>query len=435
MPPFDERQIIYATSFTDHAITITIALIIAIFALRVRRGSMFLYTLAACIALTSPLISVSSDAVWGAFPTIDKEGSLLFYREGVHFQLGDFSNPAHRLIGFHLGHLWITQLFDFFVGDIGGFNLQALLNITLTWYCTYRLLLLLGAKQWWAWLLASQIGLHLHLFRDIQFYTIEKSAIYPLLMYWEATIRTANGSKKASFMMGLTFFLSSWINLYWGIFCVLLTGPILWIHRKKNHRNMINGIGLCIVLGIAIAVYQQLLTVSGPPFAHSVQFTERAALDNFSVWPLSWNRLPWYTSISPLIMFGVGWAWRKHVLHTQYIGTALLFFVLSLGPFLMADVPNPLYQLLSSLPALWRFAKPEAFFFLTFIAILTTLVSINPSKRSLYLISVLILIQWTALRTQNEYPSFFSVPIQTTLPKNWERRVFTMEESIPIPKK
>lgn len=424
MPPFDPRQIIIEATVMNHVSTFIVAFLIALLAYKVKRGSIFLYTLATCIALTSPMLGLATEAVWGAYPTIDKEGSLLFYRDGVHHRLFSFSDPAHRLIGFHLGHLWISQILDWFVGDIGAFNLQALLNVSLTWYCTYRLLHLLGATRLWAWLLASQMGLHLHLFRDIQFYTIEKSAIYPLLMFWEAFIRAAKGEKKAPLWMGVSFLLASWINLYWGIFCVLMTGPFLWIYRRENRNCIIKGIGCCILFGIGIGIYQQLLTISGPPFAHSDQFMKRAALDNVTLWPPSWNRLPWYASISPLIVICTIWAWFNKYLMRTFIGFGCLFFILSLGPYILEEVPNPIYQGLTALPALWRFAKPEAFFFLSFIAILTSLVRINPSKKIAVMMGLLFLMQWCGIRTHKEYPSYFSEPIQTTLPKNWERRVF-----------
>ena len=112
MPPFDPRQVIFATTFHDHLITFIFAFLIALLAYKSKRGSVFLYTLSICIVLTTPLLGVGTEAIWGAYPTIDKEGSLLFYREGVHLRLFSFSDPAHRLIGFHLGHLWISQILN-----------------------------------------------------------------------------------------------------------------------------------------------------------------------------------------------------------------------------------------------------------------------------------------------------------------------------------
>lgn len=427
MPPFDPRQIVFETSIIDHAYTIFLALLIALVGHKIQRGKILLFTLATCVVLTTPLLGICTEAVWGAYPTVDKEGSLLFYRDGVHFRLFSFSDPAHRLIGFHLGHLWITQVLDWLVGDIGAFNLHALLNVTLTWYCTYRFLHVLGAHRVWAWLLASQMGFHLHLFRDIQFYTIEKSAVYPILLYWESVIRASKGEKNAPVWMGITFFLASWINVYWGIFCALITPLLLWTYRAEHRETLGKGIGVCVVLGACVGIYQQLLTTSGPPFAYGNQFMERAALDNVSIWPLSWNRLPWYTSVSPLVIFLSGWAWHTNRFHSKYASLGIVFFILSTGPFLFQTVPNPLYQGLTALPALWRFAKPEAFFFVTFIVILSTAAKLNPSAKGCLYIGVVMLLQCCGIRMQQEYPSYFSRPIQTSLPKHWERRIFEVK--------
>ena len=357
----------------------------------------------------------------------------MFYRDGVHFRLFSFSDPAHRLIGFHLGHLWISQILDWFVGDIGAFNLQALLNVTLTWYCTYRLLHLLGASHLWAWLLASQLGFHLHLFRDIQLYTIEKSAVYPLLLYWESTIRASKGEKGSPIGMGLSFFLASWINLYWGIFCVLITPFLLWMYRTEDKRSILKGVIFCVLFGCCIGLYQQILTTSGPPFAHSERFMERAALDNVSIWPFSWNRLPWFMSISPLLFIIFGWTWHTKKLYTKYIGLGIVFFILSTGPYLFSSVPNPLYQGLTALPALWRFAKPEAFFFLTYIVLLSTVVKLNPPTKGCIIIGILMVMQCFGTRMQQEYPSYFTKPVHTSLPKNWEQRIFTESDNEVAP--
>ena len=76
---------------------------------------------------------------------IDKAGSLLFYLDGVHQRMllhpwlspGD---PAARLIGVHVGHLWITEIFDLVYSPVGAFNAQALLYPALAWYGAWLLL-------------------------------------------------------------------------------------------------------------------------------------------------------------------------------------------------------------------------------------------------------------------------------------------------------
>ena len=118
MPPFDPRQVVFEPSVASYFATLGCSILLLLIARFIKRGRVLLLCWAACIALTTPLLFNIDTAVWGAYPTIDKEGSLLFYQDGVHlriFQPQSFSDPAHRLIGFHMGHLWLSQLFDLFV--------------------------------------------------------------------------------------------------------------------------------------------------------------------------------------------------------------------------------------------------------------------------------------------------------------------------------
>ena len=428
MPPFDPRQILFLPAPYGYAVSILCGLLIIFAAYHIQRRSLFLYCLGGSIILTAPLFAYATDAIWGAYPTIDKEGSLLFYRDGVHLRMFQFSDPAHRLIGFHVGHLWISQIFDTVVSDWAAFNLQALLNIVLTWWLTTKLLIEMGSKRLWAWLLASQLALHLHIFRDIQFYTIEKSAIYPLPLFWYIYLRTTKGWKYGPISLGLVFLFSSWINLYWGIFQVVLTPLLLWIHRKENMKQQCNAILFCILCGLGIAFYQHSLTIGGPPFAAPEQFSMRAALDIFSIYPLSWNRLPWFSSISPLLCLGIGYGIKTKELHPRYIAIGVFFALLSLGPNITPQLPNPLYLMFQSLPALWRFAKPESLFFISYLVILSTLIHLQLSKRWLYSIALMLLLQWLyCVRSQPEYPPL-TQHIESTLPKNWERRIFPTEK-------
>src|SRR3982750_4717412 len=75
------------------------------------------FVLGQTIALTTPLAAVLDRWVYGAFPTIDKAGSLLFLPGGVHHHMltdpaGSLHDPAAHLIGVQFGHLWVTELFD-----------------------------------------------------------------------------------------------------------------------------------------------------------------------------------------------------------------------------------------------------------------------------------------------------------------------------------
>ena len=186
----------------------------------------------------------------------------------------------------------------------------------------------------------------------------------------------------------------------------------------------INAIGSCFLFGILIAYYQYSLTTAGPPFAMPEKFSMRAGLDVFSLYPFSWNRLPWFASVPPLLFVAIIYALKKKTITTKYIGIGALFFILSMGPHFTADIPNPIYLIFQNLPALWRFAKPESMFFVTYIVILSTIIHIRLPKKGLILVSFLVFIQWIfCVRLQPEYPQF-SQYIESTLPKNWERRVF-----------
>ncbi len=55
-----------------------------------------LAALGGVVALTTPAAAFFGRYVWGAFPTIDKAGSLLFYRDGVLGRAFDPDDPAVR---------------------------------------------------------------------------------------------------------------------------------------------------------------------------------------------------------------------------------------------------------------------------------------------------------------------------------------------------
>ena len=89
--------------------------------------------------LTAPFAATMTEAVYGSFPTIDKSGSLLFYLDGVHQRvllspLDAVNDPAARLIGAHVGHLWLTALFDLVLEPFAASNAQAMFNLCLGWW-------------------------------------------------------------------------------------------------------------------------------------------------------------------------------------------------------------------------------------------------------------------------------------------------------------
>ncbi len=98
-----------------------------------------LFILGQTIILTAPLFYFLDDFMYGSFPTIDKAGSMAFYLDGLHQRIMSnpidaIQDPGARLIGVHVGHLWVTQLFDVGLTPVGAFNLQALLYPALAWW-------------------------------------------------------------------------------------------------------------------------------------------------------------------------------------------------------------------------------------------------------------------------------------------------------------
>ena len=154
----------------------------------------WLFILGQTIVLTMPLAWYLDRYVFGAFPTIDKEGSLLFYLDGVHVRMllhpvQSLGDPAAHLIGVQTGHLWVTALFDMFLSPTGAFNAQALLYPALAWWACYLLLRDLCGHGRIAAVLAFAWGMGLHVFRDLNWYTIEKAAIFWLALYLWALYR------------------------------------------------------------------------------------------------------------------------------------------------------------------------------------------------------------------------------------------------------
>ena len=148
----------------------------------------WLFCFGQTLALTAPLGLMISQGVYGDFPTIDKAGSYLYYQDGVHIRsllhpIASLNDCAVQLIGVHMGHLWLDQFFDLFLSGYAPFNAQALLFPALAWWCCSLFFRELGAD--WRAAIATSLpfGLTLHIFRDLNWYTIEKAAIFLLPLY------------------------------------------------------------------------------------------------------------------------------------------------------------------------------------------------------------------------------------------------------------
>ena len=126
-PKADPRQRIAPVEVFDvpeaYLVCIGVGLVLSLAALlrapdvRLRAAA---FILGQTILLTAPLAVFLDTWVYGSYPTIDKAGSMVFYLDGVHLRMltdpaASLQDPAARLIGVHVGHLWVTEFFDVFL--------------------------------------------------------------------------------------------------------------------------------------------------------------------------------------------------------------------------------------------------------------------------------------------------------------------------------
>ncbi|MDP2311432.1 MAG: hypothetical protein Q8P41_00890 [Pseudomonadota bacterium] len=419
-PPPDPRQIYAPTGMWSEPGPWLVCLLVGIaiaWAAGTRRP--FLFILGATLALTTPFAAYALTYVWGQFPTIDKAGSLLFYLDGVMWRFWDPADPAIRLIGVHVGHLWITAIFDVFVEPFAAFNLQAFLNLVLGWYCAWLLLDELSGDREVSLLMAFPFGMGLHLFRDINWYTIEKSGVYWIPLYAWALVRAYRLGGRWIGLAALIYVATLFYNFYLGVLCAGI-GALALFARKREVTLAV----LASALAALPLVGLQLLAMRGEGALGDPQMflTQRAALDIFELWPPKWNRLEAWRSLNVvgLGLAAMGLTRRKNL---WLGGIALVFFVLSLGP-----AKNPVYHLLFEvIPGFWRIAKPETFFHVTWLALLAVaarrLADSYPSRRFVAFLGALFAVGWAlSIRTHPVYPRL-TRPIDLTLSEHWERAV------------
>ena len=333
--------------------------------------------------LTAPWLGSLYKAVIGAYPTVDKEGSLLFFEHGVHHlwftnSAMDLQDTGLPLIGIHIGHLLPTEILSWFVPTFVAFNIQSVLHLfanILAFLFLADSYSSLQSKEWEKWIVAIVIGAQLHVFRDIHWYTIEKSALFPIFIFWGVLKRQRTLSP---IWLPFVYFLAGLYNFYWAILCPLLVITEVPTHiqpsiaLKKTSKALVG----CLIVGLLLGFGQMSLQVEQYQFATTEAFSKRAALDVFSLSSLDWNRMGLWRPLNPIVVLLGGWSLlkiyrtadravengpktRQMVLGLMLCGA--LSVLLSMGPMLTDSLPNPLYQLFSMLPGMWRFAKPEIF--------------------------------------------------------------------------
>lgn len=389
------------------------------------------------IALTAPAGALVQRAVWGAWPTVDKAGSFLFFLDGVHlrpFSPGALQDPSLALIGIHVGHLWPTAALDLVLSTHGAFNAQALLQVWLAWACGWLLLRQLGARPWLAMLAAMPFAVGLHVFRDVTWYTIEKSAVFgiPLFLWAMNRARLRGGVQlavAAGVMLGCALF-----NWYLALVNLALLG--LWLLGARSRRALVTA-GACALALAPLILVQALLLNDAGALADPQRFLwERAALDVLCLWPPRWYHLElWRVLNLPLMLLG-GWGLWLHRERPEARWAAAVVLVLgllALGPVLLgersAGVPNPVFMAAWKLiPGFWRIARPEFLFEGAWLVLLAsaalTIERWRPGWRALLAIQLAMLAGWAwGVRSHPAYPGF-SEPVQVELSEGWQRDVF-----------
>jgi hypothetical protein len=394
------------------------------------------------IVLTAPLLAFIDTYVYGSFPTIDKSGSLAFYLDGVHIRMlahpvESLADPAARLIGVHIGHLWLTELFDLILSPIGAFNLQGLLYPALGWWCAYLLLVELTQRERVSVLLGFPFGMGLHIFRDLNWYTIEKAAVFWLPLYMWCAHRAWRQGGRWIWASALLFGVLSWMNLYLGLVAAALmavaTAGVL-LSRSEGGSRVLAVLCLSALCVAPLGLWQWGLLQGGQALGTPDQFLyERAALDSFSLSPLRWNRLELHRSLNVVALALAGWsivAARRQARVRLALVCAAVLFVLSLGPFLWGQgLENPLYWAArAAVPGFWRVAKPEVFFHGTWMLLLCVaavqLARLRLSSRVLSGLYLLFVLAWILMvRTHPAYPPM-TEPRATRLAPDWADKVF-----------
>jgi len=462
-PPPDPRIVSLPTGLADdpsgHALCIGLALVALGVAWRCR-SSVFRGAwagLAVVVAFTSPWLAWTTRAWFGDFPTIDKEGSLLFFLDGVHLRLylHPLSAPADdavRLIGVHAGHLWVTEALATVLGPMGAFNAQWLLQAGLGWAAAAWAISVLterrdgGVRPWVAWVAAFPFGMGLHLFRDLNWTTVEKGGVAFIPLFIGCWVRSVRHGGWWTLAAAGTYLAMALYNLYFAVVCAVLGAVYLGVEAlPRLGERRLKQVGMvalgCALVGVPVALAQLAIQAGGPALATPERFLwERAALDGFTLVPLRWNRLEVWRACNPvavgLAMVGA-WHGRRDPRVWRALVLGGVLFVVSLGPVLLpGDSPreptltNPVYMALHAVvPGFWRLAKPEVFFqpvwLLTLVGAALGLqhVARRSCKNAVVLAVLLLAVWWPLVRGHAHFPGL-SAPLDSALDPRWQDRVF-----------
>ena len=373
-----------------------VGLIYGLFQVKKRNHREFLFLSLFFFIFSFPLFGMClvPDAIVGAYPTIDKQGSLFFYQQGVHVKsivapIASMQEQGVQLIGFHMGHHWITASFDLFFSLSTAYNLHILFNFYLSTVSMWMLLWLQDSQEKKIWLrigVSLLFGCGIHSYVDAHWYTIEKSALYtlPLLIICIQYI-------KKPFWTGIALFITAYINLYFGI----LSGMLFLIYILFHRSQWRQGIGI-LFTGIIVLLYQRTLMQYTPTIATPEMYIEqRARFDALHLFSFDWARIPLYLVINPVVLWLAYKSTKKHIWEKI---TFSLFFLLSIGPYLYHDFTNPIYWLFHKIPFMWRFSEPEIFFHICLMILYIWTLKSEFSKNLILFFYVYVIFQLSCVR-------------------------------------
>lgn len=415
-PPPDPSQVLVPSGPLDAPMAWAVTVLVGVVLCVAGRRSSATLVAGLTLLLTAPAFGMIPTAVWGAWPTIDKAGSLHFYGLGAHFHALDTSAPATQLIGVSMGHLWVTALFDVVLTPFAAMNAQALLNVGLGWWVASRLVRAAGADERWSLVAAFPMGLGLHVFRDVTWYTIEKTGTWPLSLYLLVLLRAARGGPAWGALAAAAYAWAFFYNAYWGVLGAL-AGALLFAGAgplgDPTARRLRLAVALSALGGVPFLALQ-LPALQNAQLPAPAAFAERAALDVFAPlggdgFPPNWNRLELWRALdlvvtgAALVALVHAWGRRAEPAARRELalgGAILVVLGLALGP------ATPLWRAFAALPGMWRFAKPETFVHLAVLG--SAVLAGRELSRTGWRWWVVLVIQvglWFALtRTHGVYP-------------------------------
>jgi hypothetical protein len=330
----------------------------------------------------------------------------------------------------------------------------------------------LGGDDRIAFVLALPFALGLHVFRDLNWYTIEKSAVFVLPLYGTCWLKTLRHGGLWILAAALVALAAALLNLYFGmllafsaatatlVLMVPMYGVAWRIERQVGRRGLrgvvrtpvaamerllgaqsLRWLATSYVLTAALAtplVFAQVQLLQGGRAVASPEcyLWQRAALDSNQAWPPAWNRLEAWRALNLVALAAAAWTALRHGRQPVVAGlliVAALFAGVSLGPEVNGAY-NPLYRIPWDLvPMFWRIAEPEVFFLVSWLCLLATaawgLTERRWSRRAIVGLYGVFVLGWAAsVRTHPAYPGF-TVYKAARLAPGWEKRLsLTPEE-------